>query len=44
VIERSIAWLTGHRRLTIRYERKPSHQLAFLTLAATITCHKKPTK
>lgn len=41
VIERSIAWLTGYRRLTIRYERKPSHYLAFLTLAATITCHKK---
>lgn len=41
VIERSIAWLTGYRRLTIRYERKPNHYLAFLTLAATITCYKK---
>lgn len=44
VIERSIAWLTGYRRLTIRYERKASHYLAFLTLAATITCHKKLAK
>jgi transposase len=44
VIERSIAWLTGYRRLIIRYERKPGHYLAFLTLAAAITCHKKPTK
>lgn len=44
LIERSIAWLTGNRRLTIRYERKPSHYLAFLTLAATITCHKKLAK
>ncbi|WP_246459063.1 IS5 family transposase [Amycolatopsis jiangsuensis] len=40
VIERSIAWLTSYRRLTIRYERKPSHYLAFLT----ITCYKKLAK
>nr|WP_198286055.1 IS5 family transposase [Saccharomonospora marina] len=44
VIERSIAWLTGYRRLTLRYEHKPSHYLAFLTLAATLTCYKKLTK
>ncbi|MGW4105363.1 hypothetical protein ACWEGV_20095, partial [Streptomyces sp. NPDC004976] len=30
-IERSIAWLFGFRRLTVRYERKGSH---FLGLAA----------
>ncbi len=41
VIERTISWLTGYRRLTIRYERKASHFLAFLTLAAAITCYKK---
>jgi hypothetical protein len=41
VIERTMAWLTGYRRLTLRYERKPSHFLAFLTLGATLTCHKK---
>jgi transposase len=41
VIERTIAWLTGYRRLTIRYERKANHFLAFLTLAATITSFKK---
>lgn len=41
VIERSIAWLFGYRRLTIRYERKASHFCAFLTLAATLTCYKK---
>ncbi|MCX4909130.1 IS5 family transposase [Streptomyces sp. NBC_00878] len=28
--ERSIAWLFGHRRLTVRYERKGSHFLALL--------------
>jgi transposase len=35
VIERTIAWLAGHRRLTIRDERKAEHFLAALT------CHKK---
>jgi transposase len=44
VIERTIAWLTGYRRLTMRYERKAHHFLAFLTLAATITCYKKLAK
>ncbi|MFE7313426.1 transposase [Streptomyces sp. NPDC057555] len=43
-IERSIAWLFGYRRLTIRYERTGSHFLAFLGLAATLTCYKKLTK
>lgn len=41
VIERTMAWLTGYRRLTLRYERKASHFLSFLTLAATLTCYKK---
>lgn len=39
-IERTIAWLTGYRRLTIRYERDGNHFLAFLQLAAAITCYK----
>jgi len=34
VIERSLAWLTGYRRLTIRYERSARLFTAFLTLAA----------
>ena len=42
-IERTIAWLTGYRRLTIRYERHAEHYLAFLQLAAAITCYKKLT-
>ncbi len=33
VIERTMAWFSGYRRLTIRYERKASHFAAFLTLA-----------
>lgn len=39
-VERSIAWLTGYRRLSPRYERNASHYCAFLTLAATLTCYK----
>jgi transposase len=44
VIERTISWLFGYRRLTTRYERKANHFCAFLTLAATLTCYKKLTK
>lgn len=43
-IERSIAWLFGSRSLTVRYERKGSHFLAFLGLAAALTCYKKLAK
>lgn len=43
-IERSISWLFGYRRLTVRYERKGSHFLAFLGLAATLICYKKLAK
>ncbi len=41
VVERSFAWLTGYRRLTLRYERCARLFCAFLTLAATLTCYKK---
>ena len=41
VIERSLAWLTGYRRLTLRYERAARLFTAFLTLAATLTCYKR---
>ncbi|WP_408637527.1 IS5 family transposase [Nocardia terpenica] len=44
VIERSIAWLFGYHRLNIRYDRKATHFLAFLTLSATLTCYKKLAK
>jgi transposase len=40
-IERTIAWLSGYRRLTLRYERHADHFAAFLCLAATLTCWKK---
>ena len=38
VVERSFAWLTGYRRLTLRYERSARLFTAFLTLAAALTC------
>jgi transposase len=41
VVERSIAWLAGYRRLTIRYERRADAFKAFLALAAALTCYKK---
>ncbi|MGW4720368.1 IS5 family transposase [Nocardia sp. NPDC004260] len=44
VIERTISWLTGYHRLSIRYDRKATHFLAFLTLAAALTCYKKLAK
>ncbi|MFE7935388.1 hypothetical protein ACFU6S_43020 [Streptomyces sp. NPDC057456] len=43
-IERSIAWLFGNRRLTVRYERKGSRSLAFLGLAAALSSYKKLAK
>ncbi|GAA5115250.1 hypothetical protein GCM10025762_29590 [Haloechinothrix salitolerans] len=42
VVERSIAWLAGYRRLTIRYERRADAFKGFLALAAALTCFKKP--
>ncbi|GGV48343.1 hypothetical protein GCM10010182_83260 [Actinomadura cremea] len=43
-IERTLAWLFGYRRLTVRYERHGHLFNAFLTLAAAITCYKKLAK
>lgn len=40
-IERTIAWLSGYRRLTIRYERRGEHFVGFLHLGAALTCFKK---
>ncbi|HMA45960.1 MAG TPA: hypothetical protein VKP11_01915 [Frankiaceae bacterium] len=41
VIQRSLAWLTGYRRLTLRYKRSARLFTAPLTLAATPTCYKR---
>ncbi|WP_425957030.1 IS5 family transposase [Xylanimonas sp. McL0601] len=40
-VERTLAWLTGYRRLTIRYERHGKLYAAFVALGATITAFKK---
>ncbi|WP_258081214.1 hypothetical protein [Nocardia nova] len=36
--------LTGYHRLNIRYDRKATHFLTFLTLVSALTCNKKLTK
>lgn len=38
VVERSLAWLLGCRRLGIRYERRPDLLLGFLHLACALIC------
>ncbi|NIJ11906.1 transposase [Saccharomonospora amisosensis] len=47
VIERSIAWLTGYRRLTLRYEHKPGqplsrHKASALLPRANVFSHGRP--
>lgn len=44
VVERTVSWLAGCRRLHRRYERKPGHFLAFVGIAATLICHRRLTK
>ncbi|WP_327181242.1 IS5 family transposase [Streptomyces sp. NBC_01334] len=41
VIERTMSWLTGYRRLNHRYERQPGNYLAFLGLASALCCYKR---
>jgi len=41
VIERTMSWLTGYRRLNHRYERHSRNYLAFLGLAAALCCYKR---
>jgi transposase len=41
VIERTISWLSGYRRLSPRYERHSRNYLAFLGLAAAMCCYKR---
>jgi IS5 family transposase len=40
VVERSLAWLVGYRRLQVRYERRAGILLAFLSLACALICLK----
>jgi IS5 family transposase len=38
VVERSLAWLVGYRRLQVRYERRADVLLGFVHLACALTC------
>jgi hypothetical protein len=40
VVEWSLAWLVGYRRLQIRYERRADILVAFLHLACALICLK----
>jgi hypothetical protein len=40
VVERSLAWLVGHRRLQVRYERRVELLLGFLYLTCALICLK----
>lgn len=42
-VERTIAWLDGYRRLTLRYERHGHLFAALVSLGAALTCFKKLT-
>ncbi|MEU5770291.1 IS5 family transposase [Streptomyces asoensis] len=39
--ERTVAWLSGCRRLHRRYERKADHFLAFAGIAAALICYRR---
>ncbi|MFD0432129.1 IS5 family transposase [Streptomyces zhihengii] len=41
VIERTMSWPSGYRRLSPRYEREPRNYLALLGLATTLCCYKR---
>lgn len=41
VVERTVSWLAGCRRLHRRYERKAERFLAFGGIAAALICHRR---
>jgi hypothetical protein len=38
VVERSLSWLVGSRRLQVRYERRADLLLGFVYLACALIC------
>jgi transposase len=38
VVERSLAWLVGYRRLQVRYERRADIVLGLVQLACVLIC------
>lgn len=41
VVERTIAWLHGFRRLLVRYERRADMHQAFMALACCLICFRR---
>ncbi|MFJ1604989.1 transposase [Streptomyces sp. NPDC088253] len=41
VVERTMSWLNGCRRLHRRYERKAEHFLAFVGIACILICYRR---
>jgi len=44
VVERSLAWLVGYRRLQVRYERRADILLGFVHLACALICLRSLTR
>ena len=44
VVERSLAWLVGSRRLQVRYQRRADLLLGFVYLAGALLCRKQLTQ
>jgi IS5 family transposase len=44
VVERSLAWLTGYRRLQVRYRRRADVLFGLLYLAGALVCLKQLTR
>jgi transposase len=44
VVERTVSWLAGCRRLHRRYERRADHFASFVAIAAALICYRRLTK
>ncbi len=44
VVERTVSWLAGCRRLHCRYERRADHFASFVAIAAALICYRRLTK
>lgn len=44
VVERTVSWLAGCRRLHRRYERRADHFGSFVAIAAALICYRRITK
>jgi transposase len=44
VVERTVSWLAGCRRLHRRYERRADHFASFVAIAAALICYPRLTK